>query len=221
MDVLTLILACSVYPDDSLVRAMVDLASRGNASFVGDMTTLATFDETASSTAAEKLVRELDRQGGKPVLGLMGIPPGWAQRFGRSRKELYDGCVNVWVGTAVLASHYESCVAAHAVLFTPAKPHERRQRVAPPEAIRLCALRRYGADLGVDGYAETINRLLPQQRLLFSPGDAIVQAPHSPGRANASAGCCTCQEAFPVSTDGKPKRKGVFPTHLAPAPILD
>jgi hypothetical protein len=224
MDVLTLILACSVYPDDSLVRAMVELASQGNPHFVGDMMTLATFDKTATTAAADQLVAELTRQGGRPVVGLMGIPPGWADRYGRTRSELTDGCVNIWIGTAVLSSHHEACVAAHAAIFTPSRPSERRQRVAPPEAVRLCALRRFGADLGVDGYAEAINRLLPQQRLLFTP--ATTAAP-DPGAANVSRetrppegqeAMCRCRDDGDLRPPPRLKKRPQ-PAHLAP--ILD
>jgi hypothetical protein len=218
MDVLTLILACSVYPDDSLVRAMVDLASQGNPHFVGDMTTLATFDKTANSSEADRLVAELNRQGGRPVVGLMGVPPGWAQRYGRSRSELYDGCVNIWVGTAVLASHYEACVASHAALFTPSAPNKRRQRVAPPEAVRLCALRRFGADLGVDGYAEAINRLLPRQRLLFTPAVLDGDDGRRQSRYDDQDAMCRCPDDA-VRPPPQPKRRGPIPAKLAP--ILD
>jgi hypothetical protein len=224
MDVLTLILACSVYPDDSLVRAMVELASQGNPHFVGDMMTLATFDKTSTGAAADHLVAELTRQGGRPVVGLMGLPPAWAERYGRARSELYDGCVNIWVGTAVLSSHYDACVAAHAAMFTPAHPNERRQRVAPPEAVRLCALRRFGADLGVDGYAEAINRLLPRQRLLFSPANAEEVADGGGREASAppaQEAMCRCREedSSSVRPPPKSKRKGQLPARLAP--ILD
>ena len=223
MDVLTLILACSVYPDDSLVRAMVDLASQGNPHFVGDMTTLATFDKTSNTNDAERLVAELGRQGGRPVVGLMGIPPSWAVRYGRTRHELYDGCVNIWVGTAVLSSHYESCVAAHAAIFTPGHPGDRQKRVAPPEAVRLCALRRFGADLGVDGYAEAILRLLPRQRLLFTPASLDGKPDGKPdgrpddrnGGRDEQENMCRCRDDDALLPP-PPKKRGPLPTKLAP-----
>ena len=223
MDVLTLILACSVYPDDSLVRAMVELASQGNPHFVGDMMTLATFDKTSTSAAADHLVAELTRQGGRPVVGLMGLPPAWAERYGRAKSELYDGCVNIWVGTAVLSSHHEACVAAHAAIFTPARPNERRQRVAPPEAVRLCALRRFGADLGVEGFAEAINRLLPQQRLLFTPAmvpasDREAGISREPGPPQGQDAMCRCRDDSDLRSPPRVKKRPQ-PAHLAP--ILD
>ena len=240
MDVLALILACSVYPDDALVRAMVELASQGNPTFVGDVTTLSTFDKSASVNDAERIVSELNRQGGRPVIGLLGLPPAWAQRYGRSRSELYDGCINLWVGTAVLAGHHDACVAAHAAMIVPtasnaksqaapsgaggsgaAAGRERKQRVAPPEAIRLCALRRFGNEIGVDGYAEAVTRLLPQQRLLFSPAATPVGSGWSPVENS-----CRCQDdcsgAGP-SWISYPKPRPHLPGLLPPggAPILD
>jgi hypothetical protein len=249
MDVLAIILACSVYPDDSLVRAMVDLASQGNPHFVGDLTTLATFDQINSLPDAERVVIELDRQGGRPVVGLLGLPPAWAKRYGRTRSELYDGCVNLWVGTAVLAGHYEACVSAHAAMFGPTKSpsrqaaqssgpgKERQQRIAPPEAVRLCALRRFGNELGVDGYAEAITRLLPRQRLLFTPAPQSMASWAPPERdardqrdqRDQRDNVCRCDDqcrrqyqsgdawlSFPDLRRPKPR-----PTHLPPAPILD
>jgi hypothetical protein len=245
MDVLALILACSVYPDDTLVRAMVELASQGNPNFVGDLTTLATFDQISSLADAEKVVVELDRQGGRPVVGLLGLPPSWAKRYGRNRPELYDGCVNLWIGTAVLATHYDACVTAHAAMFgptkspsrlqtqtggsSPAQPlKERQQRVAPPEAVRLCTLRRFGNDLGVDGYAEAVMRLLPRQRLLFTPAPATARLAPEPQR-RGEENACRCDEdcrnqyrsgdvwlSNPDNRRPKPR-----PAHLPAAPILE
>jgi hypothetical protein len=234
MDVIALILACSVYPDDTLVRAMVELASQGNPNFVGDLTTLSTFDETASVADAEKVVRELDRQGGRPVVGLMGLPPAWAKRYGRSRHELYDGCVNLWVGTAVLAGHYDACVTAHAAMFGPTKSpskekdrdkdqaaKDHRQKVAPPEAVRLCALRRFGQELGVDGYAESVSRLLPRQRLLFSPVPRGAPEPVSSATDNACRCTDECRSGDVYLTFPEPKRPKPRPAYLPLAPILD
>jgi hypothetical protein len=251
MDVLALILACSVYPDDSLVRAMVELASQGNPNFVGDLSTLATFDQVSSLADAERVVIELDRQGGRPVVGLLGLPPAWAKRYGRSRSELYDGCVNLWIGTAVLAGHYDACVTAHAAMFGPTKSPSKQQAqsggrlaqqsprqgqqqgIAPIEAVRLCALRRFGNELGVDGYAEAVNRLLPRQRVLFNPVTPAVAswAGSPPRRADDNA--CHCDQdcrnqygnqygnsdgwlSFPDARQPRPR-----PVHLPPAPILD
>ena len=198
MDVLTIILACSVYPDDSLVRAMVDLASQGNKYFVGDLTTLLTFDQSKSATDAQRVVSEIDKRGGRPAVGLMGLPPTWATRPielpgktgpPNASADLFDSCTNVRVGSAVLRAHHDSCTRSHSVttLATPVDPG--RVRTAAPEALRLCALRRYAADLGVDGFAEAVLSYLPRQRV-FGSADAF--APATPPGTPANA--CLCEE---------------------------
>jgi hypothetical protein len=184
MDVLTIILACSVYPDDHLVRAMVELASQNNQYFVGDLATLLAFDQAKSKADAERVVTEVARHGGRPAIGLMGVPMSWAGRHGKTTPELLDACTNVWVGTTVLAAHEEACARSLSTTATATATASAaatgnttatatppggasRTRRAPPEAVRLCALRRYGADLGFDGYADAALRYLARQRVLF------------------------------------------------------
>jgi hypothetical protein len=198
MDVLTIILACSVYPDDSLVRAMVDLASRGNQYFVGDLATLLTFDQSKSAADAQRVVSEIDKRGGRPAVGLMGLPPAWAARPlelpgqsgpTRASADLFDSCTNIRVGSAVLRDYLDSCNRTHSVttLATPVEPS--RVRSAAPEALRLCALRKYAADLGVDGFAEAVLSYLPRQRV-FGSADAFAPATALGTPANA----CLCEE---------------------------
>ncbi len=220
MDVLALILTCSVYPDDHLVRAMVDLASQENPHFVGDLVTLVTFNRARSVPGAQRIVAELEKRGGKPVVGLLGVPVSWAARFQRTPADLLDGCANLKVGTTVLQRHYEACSASHSArpVIGPALP---RTREAPPEAIRECALRRYGQDLGIDGYAETVLRYFARQRVLFSSGQAA--APPDPAcrcteapRPGAAASTVPARPARPPA----PRRRSVS-LGLGGAPILE
>jgi hypothetical protein len=185
MDILALILTCSVYPDDHLIRAMVELASQENPHFVGDLVTLVTFDRTNSVTEAQRVVSELERRGGKPVVGLLGVPVSWGTRYKKSAVDLFDACTNLMVGSSVLQSHYEACSSAHSTTQQ-SSSSPRRARVAPPEAIRQCALRRYGADLGIDGYAESALRYFSRQRVLFADGV---------GATTAADPTCQCSEA--------------------------
>jgi hypothetical protein len=189
MDVLALILTCSVYPDDHLIRAMVDLASQENPHFVGDLVTLVTFDRTNSLPEAQRVVTELERRGGKPVIGLLGVPVSWASRYQKTPADLFDACTNLMVGSSVLQSHYEACSSSHsASLLSP--PAQRRSRMAPPEAIRSCALRRFGADLGIDGYAEAALRYFARQRVLFAAGADPTPTPTATSADNP----CRCSE---------------------------
>src|SRR5215831_12995205 len=51
---LTLILACSVHLDDSLVQSLAYKLSLGNQYFVGDLTTLQTYDGAKSAAEARR-----------------------------------------------------------------------------------------------------------------------------------------------------------------------
>jgi hypothetical protein len=224
MDPFALILACSLYPDEHLVRAMMDASSQGNVTFVGDVATLVTYDRPASAADARRLVEELEKQGGRPVVGLLGLPPSWSNRAGKQRADLFDGCLNVQIATAVLADHHRTCERTH-TSQTPAPPtsstlagstdvgvRRRAPRVAPPEAIRLCALRRFGAELGFEGYAETVLSYLPRQRLLYAPS-GFAAATASSGESS-----CSCEEGpaprrrasaavVPADPDPEPRRR--------------
>jgi hypothetical protein len=221
MDVLTIILACSVYPDEHLVRAMVDLASQGNAYFVGDLTTLLTFDQNRSAADAQRVVSEIDRRGGRPAVGLMGLPPSWASRPVElpgtagpllASADLFDACTNIRVGTTVLRAHYEACQQTHslAIPATPVDP--ARARTAPPEALRLCALHRYASDLGVEGFGESVLQYLPRQRVF---GSANVFGPAS--AAGSPANACLCEPAAAP----RPRRRPTVPREREPGRAKD
>jgi hypothetical protein len=200
MDVLALILTCSVYPDDHLIRAMVELASQANANFVGDLVTLVTFDRTTSAAESQKVVTELERRGGRPVVGLLGVPVSWASRYNKTASDLFDPCTNLMVGSSVLQSHYEACSATHSASVTSAAPvSSRKQRMAPPEAIRLCALQRYGAELGIDGFADAALKYFAKQRVLFAAAD-------TPAGAGEPEPLCRCSEVAPRPRPAAPPR---------------
>ena len=215
MDVLALILTCSVYPDDHLVRAMVELASQENPYFVGDLVTLVTFDRTNSASEAQRVVTQLERRGGRPAVGLLGLPLPWAKRYGKTTSDLFDPCVNLVVGSSVLQSHSEACSSAHSADLTASSP-QRRHRVAPPEAIRQCALRRFGAELGIDGYAESVLKYLAKQRVLFGAGAESTATPEEP--------FCRCSDATrspprtPTARPARPKRPAPPPAPEPPRP---
>ena len=230
MDVLSLILVCSMYPDEHLVRAMVDASSQGNQYFVADVATLVTFDKAANQTDAQTLVTELEKQGGRPLIGMLGLPPAWVTRGGGSSKikpDLFDSCTNLRIGTSVLAELYESCLRTHTskvpeAASNPSKTagaptiaeRARSQRTAPPEAVRLCALRRFGAEIGFEGYADAVLSYLPRQRLLFAPSGFAV------GGADSAEDSCQCEQP-PRLRRRPPSRASA--TRLSPggAPILD
>ncbi|MEP6655004.1 MAG: hypothetical protein ABJA82_16695, partial [Myxococcales bacterium] len=95
MDVLAVIFACSLHPDDALVGTLIDVQSGGNVYFVGDLSTLKTNESLASADAAHRFAEDLRRHGGRPAVGLLGIPLDWSARYGRAPIELFNGCTNV------------------------------------------------------------------------------------------------------------------------------
>ena len=164
MDVLALILACSLHSDDALVRVMVDVQSGGNVYFVGDLATLKTNDNLTSAEEALRVAEDIAKHGGRPAVGLLGVPLAWAARFGRSPRDLFDGCTNLAIGTAMFAEYQDAC--------TPQRPHPRgslaavrgraraSRRRSPRAAVRTCVLSRLAGELGLQGApAEILKRI--------------------------------------------------------------
>lgn len=153
MDLLAIILACSLHPDDALVRTLVDVQSGGTVLFVGDLATLTMNDSLPTTAAALRFVAQIRRRGGRPAVGLLGIPLEWASRYGLGEADLFDACVNISVGTAALSEYYDRC---------PSKPRRRSRQTGGAHpyhsqnrpvntSTRGCILKRFAADLGVTG----------------------------------------------------------------------
>lgn len=156
MDILTLVLACSLHFDDQLVTALIHKVSDDNPFLVGDLVTLKTLDHLTSIDQARAAVAEILIHGGRPAVGLMGVPISWAARFGRTPDELFDACTNISVGSAALSTYAHQC-SPHAVL----RPATRRRpdaRLSPRRLVRLrsCILRRLGDDLNAVGYVDAV-----------------------------------------------------------------
>jgi hypothetical protein len=109
MDLLTVILACSLHPDDRLVEAFIRKVSDANPFFLGDYVSLVTHDDLTSAEEVLNLAASISQKGGRPALGLMAIPISWAARFDRTPTDLLDGCTNISIGTAMMASFASEC----------------------------------------------------------------------------------------------------------------
>lgn len=162
MDLLAAILACSLHPDEALVRALVEIQSRGNVYFVGDLATLKTNDSLKSAEAALLFAEDLRQHRGRPAVGLLGIPLDWATRYGRAPIELFDGCTNVAIATAALAEYRDQCSSARKDLYRGAATHGRRRTAHRTEttAIRTCVIARFADDLGLASEPAAILRSL-------------------------------------------------------------
>ena len=74
MDLLTVILACSLHPDDQIVEAFIRKLSNANPLFLGDFVALATHDDLTSPEQVLELAATSSVKGGRLALGLMAIP---------------------------------------------------------------------------------------------------------------------------------------------------
>jgi hypothetical protein len=146
MDVVTLILACSLYPDDALVRALISVQSQDNPYFVGDLATLKTSDRLTSTEAAMVEADAISRKDGRPAVGLLGIPIDWARRFDREPRELFDPCTNIAIGTAMLSEFEAECI--HSKPSSRLRDHPDHNCSNKP---RSCVLRKYAHGLGLLG----------------------------------------------------------------------
>ena len=62
MDLLTVILACSLHPDDRLVEAFIRKVSDANPLFLGDYVSLATHDNLKSTEEVLELAASIARR---------------------------------------------------------------------------------------------------------------------------------------------------------------
>ena len=159
MDVLAIILACSLHPDDQLVRTLVSVQSSGNPFFVGDLKTLKTNDSLRSAEVALRFAEDLHAHGGRPAVGLLGVPLDWAPRFGRAPIDLFDACTNVSIATAMFADYYQRCAASRAGPASHRK-HRRATGHSDLERARYCVVTSFARDLGVKTAAPVILREL-------------------------------------------------------------
>src|SRR5437016_896493 len=105
MDILTAVLACSLYADDGLVRAIVQSTSLSNPYAVFDVAEEESIDDPPPPlprTVEDALTRlsKINERGGTVLVGLMQVPPTWAVLFGREPRDLFDPCINISIGTA-------------------------------------------------------------------------------------------------------------------------
>ena len=176
MDLLAaLILSCSFHYDDHLVEALARKLSITNQYFVGDLSDLNTYDSAKSVADAHRIVDAIIAKGDRPAVGFLAVPVTWAARFGRTTDDLFDGCTNISIATAML-SEYE-----HACTLKPdhRRPHKhpfrrRRQQLSSP-ALRYCILRRLEIDLNITGIPEHV---LPEAaKLDIAPADPDIDPP--------------------------------------------
>jgi hypothetical protein len=178
MDLLMTILACSLYgSDDALVRAIAEGSSGKNPYRVVD----AALDPTqvdpppAPKTEAEALARAQDllEKGGRPLLGLLELPPSWLAGFGLDLPSAFDPCTNVAIGSAMLSEFDFECSGRAATSQDRALALEHAHR-------RACVLRKYEAAIGTVDFEAAILLELSVQRPMKAQVEATpIFAPES------------------------------------------
>jgi hypothetical protein len=196
VDLLTAILACSVYAsDDALVRAIAQSNSHGNEFAVVDAAAQADSGdprqpEPRTLDAAMGRLEEVLSKDGRPLLGWMQLPPDWVTMFGRDLREAFDPCVNVSVGTAMLSAFDYEC--SRATAGAPPAPRHGRSRV-PRSATRdldrrACVVRKYGEAIGMPDFGVVTTLELRYQRS-FDGAQASSPIQVGPGATQWGADC--------------------------------
>jgi hypothetical protein len=180
MDLLATILTCSLYAsDDAVVRAIAEGPSGKNPYLVtgpvADLSEAGAPPLPKSEAEATARAKGLMAQGGRPLLGLLELPPAWLDLFGRDLSSAFDPCTNIAIGSAMLSEFDYEC-AASARSRGQAPLLERVNR-------RACVLRRYESAIGVDDFEEVIQLELSVQRprapsIEDAPILSPVAAPH-------------------------------------------
>jgi hypothetical protein len=207
-----LILSCSFHYDDHLVEALARKLSITNQYFVGDLTDLNTYDSAHSVEEASRIVDAIVAKGDRPAVGFMAVPSTWAARFGRNVDDLFDGCTNISIATAMLSDYERSCTLNPDHRRRAKHPSRRRQHLSSPE-LRYCILRRLEIDLNITGVTEHV---LPEAaKLDAAPVDPDVDPPAARAALFPDN---TDTARLHESTDWSSQRLFLFPTaHPAPA----
>ncbi len=165
MDVFAAVFACSLHGDGELVRAIVDNA-HDDPLFVLDPDAPPEEVE-APRTRAEGVVllRSALAAGRRPLVGLLQVPAPWAFDFGRSPEELFNPCINVAIGSAMLSAYDYACARAGG---RPGKGLPLR---------RECVLRRYAEALGLADLPMVVSLNLRSVAVDASPADAPILPP--------------------------------------------
>ncbi len=159
MDLLTALLACSVYTsDDALVRAIAQSNSHGNQFSVLDANAETSDDprpaEPRSVEVAMARLEDVRSAGDAPLLGWMQLPPDWVTMYGREMREAFDPCVNISIGTAMLSEFDYECAAAISMPTAHAPPRGKGSPSRKSAAERRhCVIRKYGEALGMTDFA--------------------------------------------------------------------
>jgi len=105
MDLITMVLACSLYTDNSITNAMVQVGSHNNSLAVRSTDGLKIFK---TQSDAINYTNTALQQGNTIDIGIMQIPSRWAHAS-HSAAELFAPCKNMVVATKILNQAMDRC----------------------------------------------------------------------------------------------------------------
>lgn len=127
MDLVTMLLACSLASDNSITKAMVDLGSKNEPLMVsvvgGESKTFPT--EAAATTFAKNELQ----QGHEIKIGLMQIPSRWLDPYHLHVGDMFKPCKNMVIATRIVNELREQCLSM--------------KRMPPITDMQACALSTY------------------------------------------------------------------------------
>ncbi len=220
MDLLSLILTCSLYTeDDSLVRAIAEATPGGNPYFVVDASQdLTQVDPPPpANTAADALSRAADMvaKGGRPLLGLLELPPAWLAAFGQDLGDAFAPCINIAIGSAMLSAFHAECAQPnHGPVRAPRLRSAARDRFGV-DARRTCVLRKYEDAIGSADFAMTITFELRYQR---PPSSHLAESPIFAAERAPAWG--PDQVLVPIRGPGSPSAQAPPASSIPPASLL-
>jgi hypothetical protein len=172
MDVLAAILTCSLHADDALVRAIVDNAHDNPLSILTpdlDPETGAAVSAPQTLDEATRQLAEITAHGNRPLVGLMQVPIAWASGFGREATDLFDPCINISIGTAMLSEFDSACAKATGAGAPKTSP------ITTVAARRRCSVQRYAQAIHMPDLATVVTLELRYQRSAPAlPSDAPI-----------------------------------------------
>ncbi len=113
MDLVTMIMICSLYRDNAITNAMVKVGSQNNplqvTTVLADGPIITT--TVANPVAGAAYVNQQLAQGRDVYIGLMQIPSGWLEKYKdqASIVDLFRPCKNMAVATTILNHAAELC----------------------------------------------------------------------------------------------------------------
>jgi hypothetical protein len=212
MDVLAAILTCSLYADDAVVRAIVDNAHDNPLAIFTpelDPATGATSSAPETLDAAIAQLRDVFARDGRPLIGLMQVPVTWASAFGREATDLFDPCINVSIGSAMLSEFDYACGRPKATISAQNKSASHASR-------RTCAVQRYAQAVRMPDLASVVTLNLRNRGApLASPADAPIF--HAPPDRSWGSDRVLMGPASPGDRSDPPRRSGDPPAAIARA----